>query len=555
MRDLIALTLAFASVTVAAFTAGSAGRGPLAVAPATAAHAEAPHLFETSHGCMACHNNLTTSKGENVAIGSAWRASMMANSARDPYWHASVRREVLDRPAMRDEIEDECSTCHMPMMRYEAAVAGEHGSVLARLPLGRSAKHDDALAADGVSCTLCHQILDDRLGRPESFSGGFFVDAKRKAGERPVFGPYEIDPGRRRVMHSSSSFLPTQGAHIRKSELCATCHTLYTNARSADGAIVGRLPEQVPFLEWQHSDYGTAQGQQQSCQSCHMPAVAESTAIASVLGQRRPTLARHDFRGGNFFVLGMLDRYRADLGVEAPAPELAAAVQRTLDHLQTSAARVTIENAAVSGAALRADVVVRNLTGHKLPTAYPSRRVWLHVTVRDRSGAKVFESGAVGATGAIDGNDNDADATTYEPHYREITRPSDVQIYETIMADTAGHPTTGLLSAVRFVKDNRLLPAGFEKASAEPDIAVRGSASEDGDFAQGGDRVRYTVAVPAGNGPFSVEAELRYQPIAFRWAHNLGRQRAREIDRFLSYYDAMGDGSSALLAREVATAR
>ena len=69
---------------------------------------------------------------------------------------------------------------------------------------------------------------------------------------------------------------------------------------------------------------------------------------------------------------------------------------------------------------LDADVVVRNLTGHKLPTGYPSRRVWLHVTVRDAAGAVVFESGAVEPTGAIAGNDNDADRERVEPHYDEI---------------------------------------------------------------------------------------------------------------------------------------
>ncbi|MGH7696967.1 MAG: hypothetical protein ACRENH_18390, partial [Gemmatimonadaceae bacterium] len=88
-------------------------------AEAAAAHATlAPRLFETSHGCVACHNGLTTSSGENVSIGSSWRGSMMANSARDPYWQASVRREVLDHPERAKQIEDECSTCHMPMMRY-----------------------------------------------------------------------------------------------------------------------------------------------------------------------------------------------------------------------------------------------------------------------------------------------------------------------------------------------------------------------------------------------------------------------------------------------------
>ena len=117
---------------------------------------------------------------------------------------------------------------------------------------------------------------------------------------------------------------------------------------------------------------------------------------------------------------------------------------------------------------------MQNLTGHKLPTAYPSRRTWLHVTVRDRNGRPVFESGAITPTGLIQGNDNDADATKFEPHYTEIRQPDQVQIYESIMGDPAGAPTTGLLTAVRYLKDNRLLPRGFDKATADADIQVVG---------------------------------------------------------------------------------
>ena len=63
--------------------------------PPPSASGKAPH-FQTSDNCMACHNSLTAPSGEDVSIGSAWRASMMANSSRDPYWQASVRRETLD---------------------------------------------------------------------------------------------------------------------------------------------------------------------------------------------------------------------------------------------------------------------------------------------------------------------------------------------------------------------------------------------------------------------------------------------------------------------------
>jgi hypothetical protein len=47
----------------------------------------------------------------------------------------------------------------------------------------------------------------------------------------------------------------------------------------------------------------------------------------------------------------------------------------------------------------------------------------------------VFESGAPQPSGAIAGNDNDADALRVEPHYLEIRRTDEVQIYESMMID------------------------------------------------------------------------------------------------------------------------
>ena len=98
---------------------------------------------------------------------------------------------------------------------------------------------------------------------------------------------------------------------------------------------------------------------------------------------------------------------------------------------------------------------MQNLTGHKFPTAYPSRRARLHVTVRDRNNAVVFESGAFNKDGSIQGNDNDADPNRFERHYTEIDNAAQVQIYEDIMVGANNMPTTGLLTAVRFIKDNR----------------------------------------------------------------------------------------------------
>jgi hypothetical protein len=492
-------------------------------------------LFLTSDQCIACHSNLTAASGEDVSIGYSWRASMMANSARDPYWHAGVRREVMDHPEAQAVIEDTCSTCHMPMARFEAANQGGRSQVFANL--------HDPLAMDGVSCTVCHQIRADNFGETESFDGGFVIDTSLAAGAREIFGPHEVDAGRHTLMHSATQFLPTQTTHMQRSELCATCHTLYTRAINASGNDSGEFAEQVPYPEWLHSDFRETR----SCQACHMPELDQDTPITSVLGEPRPRFSRHVFRGGNVFMLRVLNKYRDELGVTALPQELSSTANQTEAFLGTEAARLSVD-AAITGSTLSATVTVANISGHKLPTAYPSRRVWLHVVVSEASGRVVFESGALRPDGSIVGNDSDADAARFEPHYERIDRESQVQIYEPVLADEAGEVTTGLLSAVRYAKDNRLLPRGFDKQTASWDIAVHGSALEDADFIGGSDRIEYRVDIGAAPPPLTVSVELYYQSIGFRWAENLKSYQAPEPQRFVRYYGETAEYSAVRLA-------
>jgi hypothetical protein len=278
-----------------------------------------------------------------------------------------------------------------------------------------------------------------------------------------------------------------------------------------------------------------------------MPAAEGPIRIASVLGDMRDSLSRHLFVGGNAFMVRLFNRYRTELGVEALSSELEATAKATERQLQQDTATLSLTPPEIAGSRLSFAVEVRNLSGHKFPTGYPSRRAWLHVVVKDAQGSTVFESGALDASGAIRGNDNDTDPLKWEPHYEQITSAEQVQIYEPILGDRSGAPTTGLLTAVRYLKDNRLLPRGFDKATADAEIGVYGEAARDADFAAAGDRVRYVVDAPGG-GPFTVHVELRYQPIGFRWAHNLERYDAREPRQFVAYYNALSSSSSVVVA-------
>jgi mono/diheme cytochrome c family protein len=501
-------------------------------------------LFSHSDNCIACHNNLSSPAGEDVSIGTAWRSTIMANAARDPYFYASVRRETLDHSSRSREIQDECAACHVPMAQKAAHSQGRLATLLPDAAAPEPDGHD-RVARDGVSCTVCHQIASDGLGTISSFNGNFRLPPVRPDGVRDVFGPFAVDTGRRTIMRSATGFEQVEAAHVRQSELCATCHTLITTAYDREGRVIGSLPEQMNYQEWRHSAF---YGERRSCQTCHMPRAAGPVRVSSVLGENREGLSRHAFVGGNAFMLRMLNRFRDALGVEAPANELEATARLTEQQLRRDTAALEVSAPRSVGAALEFDVTVRNLTGHKFPTGYPSRRAWLRVRVLADDGVTIFESGALTSTGSIAGNDSDADARTFEPHYDVVDSEDEVQIYESILGDIASRPTTGLLTATQYLKDNRLLPRGFDKATADPQIGVFGAAREDATFAGGADRVSYRVTPPSGRRWAKLEVELIYQPIGYRWAHNLGDYKSGETSAFLQFFRAMEQSTAVTLA-------
>ena len=141
--------------------------------------------------------------------------------------------------------------------------------------------------------------------------------------------------------------------------------------------------------------------------------------------------------GANAVILNLIEENKTELGVLSTT--IPTSVARARAMLNTASA-IDVVSTTWQNDILSVDLRVRNTTGHKVPTSYPSRRAILHVTVRNASGAVVFESGHVNADGSVVGVDADADINTFEPHYDLIEFEDQVQIYETIIGNTDGDP-------------------------------------------------------------------------------------------------------------------
>ncbi len=483
--------------------------------------------------CATCHQPLPDASGVDIAMPTHWRSTMMANAARDPVWNAKVSSEVARNPALQEVIEEKCTTCHMPMAVQQTKVDGGQIAMLGDGFLNpANPLHDPAM--DGVACTLCHQIQPDGFGEKVSFSGGYVIDTSTDAPDRVIFGPYQNPMGD--LMQASTGFVPQHGVQMTEPEHCATCHNLFTPYVDANGTVLGEFPEQTPYTEWQHSSYGAAGT---SCQSCHMPTADGKMVVATTppdLTAREPFF-QHYFAGGNALMVSILKDHGAELGVTADSQHFDATRQRVEDQLGKRSATLNITDLERDGDELVAAMRINIMTGHKFPASFPSRRAWLHVTVTDAAGKPVFESGAPQPDGSIAGCDADEDAATYEPHYDLITQPDQVQIYEPIMGNTDGDVTYTLLRGAVYLKDNRLLPTGFDKAGAAPEIAVYGDAAQDANFIGGGDEIDYRIDTTGFTAPFTVQAELLYEPLSYRFIQDLLEDDTELVNRFGGYYE------------------
>jgi hypothetical protein len=351
-------------------------------------------------------------------------------------------------------------------------------------------------------------------------------------------------------MRAHTGYEVTYGEHMVLSSVCATCHTLTTDHAGPD------FPEQSPYLEWRNSVFSYEDGlteDSKSCQQCHMEDQGAMRVAHNPNGGDfpflidRPEVRGHRFVGGNAFMLELMADHAEELGVLAPPAALRDTAALTRRQLQERTATIAIEEASHDGEFLGFDVVVTNLTGHKLPTGYPGRRMWIEVTVTGGDGV-FWSSGTVDAEGRLEGVD-DAFAVPHRERVGPISRAP--QVYELVAFDAEGAPTPLLTRMATRGKDNRLLPRGWRPDGPHHEETSPVAIGDDADFVGGSDRTFYSLPV-AGQGELvTVRARLLYQSVPPHWVDDLRASKTPEAATFVKLYDARSASPEVLATAEV----
>ena len=274
--------------------------------------------------------------------GQSYRATMMAQSARDPLFKAALAIAFDDRP----NLTDLCLRCHAPMAWINGRSEPGDGSALIPEDL------------ESVTCDICHRMIPTPDGEQLIGSGQFHLDASTAKRSRRGSAPF----GGHGVVRSDFT---------ASSAMCGTCHSLFNpaeNAHDAEGNDLGFVYyEQRTYEEWVDSVF-PAQGI--GCIECHM---RTETGAAVRDGETYDDLQVHAFVGGNDFAVKAVRLLNPNL----PIAQEVSQVGRWVEESLRQAAELEVRSPPVevqAGDPYDLEVRLTNKTGHKLPSGYPEGR-------------------------------------------------------------------------------------------------------------------------------------------------------------------------------------
>ena len=499
-------------------------------------------LFTGSGICAGCHGHdvaqlaNVSEAGQDVNPTDQWQSSLMANSAKDPFWRAKVVHEVALNPDHQLELEDKCTSCHAPLGHFNAHHLGQEHYAMAQL-------FQDSLALDGVSCVACHQQAST-VGN--AFSGELEFDSLT------IYGPYGAGKDDAPLLQAPMQlYTPYEnimyGAHLDGSEACAGCHSLVTQTADMEGNLTGQdYIEQATYHEWLNSSYADDGDTPTDCQDCHMPEVSGGVVIASgqaSLGPRAP-FKKHILVGGNAQMLEIMRDNTEALGLSASVAQFDSTIAWTRDVLRNETVELSVQDASWVDGLGSVAVEVVNKAGHKFPSGYPARRAWIEV-VAHQGEDTLWHNGRWSPGGFLHGVD-EGGLAEYEPHYTTIDAEDQVQVYELVAVDVTGTPTNVLERAASSAKDNRLLPLGFSDDHEVYDTTrVEGLALYDLEFSfeseLGLDRLTYDMtASPSTDLPVVMDVRVWYQSMPPRWVAPMFDIQDSTIQAFQALFEAQG---------------
>ncbi|MBX7094421.1 MAG: T9SS type A sorting domain-containing protein [Flavobacteriales bacterium] len=499
-------------------------------------------LFSAAGICYNCHgydanqSSSVDAAGNDINVIDAWAGTMMANSARDPFWRAKVSHEVDVNPAHQSALEGTCTKCHAPLGKFNAMHLGT--------PYGMTELAADSVGLDGVSCGACHQQKDTLMGK--RFSGELYYDTLKN-----VYGPFTNPMG---PMAGNIGYTPVYSPHINHAGLCGGCHTLITQATDLSGNLTGTsFVEQATYHEWLNSNFNneTFPTTGITCQGCHIPRTNDQVRLSTgpPFGLYRSPFGKHELVGANIFMLRLLKNNRTLLNIYSTAVQLDSSILRTQRMLQQQTLDLNLALSNRTADTAFYSLTLHNKAGHKFPSGYPSRRAYVEFVVRDEMGDTLFKSG-IRSNNELVGQD-----PVFEPHYNFIRDENEVQIYEMVMSDINGDPTSILERGYQASKDNRLAPEGFTDAHIAYDTCkIVGNATLDSDFNRNGatqgtgsDILHYNIPLNGYSGLLNVSARVYYESVPGRFVQEMFSHSTPEIDLFETLFNS-ADRSPILVA-------
>lgn len=377
--------------------------------------------FFSAKRCAGCHSD----------THAAWSESLHRNAAREPFYRESV--DILLR-TRGIEFTRHCESCHTPV----ALFAGK---------LTKNAPRQEApftpLDDEGVTCTVCHSIVEARLNGTGSFTIRRPALLAKEDGT-PIFGDFtdeqilaDIPSHKRAVMRPL----------LRTPEFCATCHKV-----DAPPELNGykHIRGFSAYDEWQQSGASREavapyykSEQRVDCRGCHMPKIESLNDRAAKAG----VIASHQWLGANtaaplfYGQTKQVERTEQFLSAKVISADIFALKRESTGQVYRELAKES-QLMFMPGEAVTAEVVVANRkAAHSFaPEVRDLYEIWVAFEASDDKGNVIMRSGFLQP-------DNLLDASAH--------------VYKNILLDEQSRPITRhQIWLMNVVPYNNAVPAG-----------------------------------------------------------------------------------------------